>query len=39
MSIGYSGPAGDKQEFSIFESLTVRIRQPQAICVLKERAS
>ena len=36
MSIGYVGPAGSKQEFTISESLTVRIRQPQAICVLKE---
>lgn len=36
MSIGYVGPAGAKQEFTISESLTVRIRQPQAICVLKE---
>ncbi len=34
MSIGYIGPAGDQQEFSLSESLTVRIRQPQAICVL-----
>jgi len=36
MSIGYVGPAGEKQEFTISESLTVRIRQPQAICILKE---
>ena len=35
MSIGYTGPAGDRQEFSISESLTVRIRQPGAICVLE----
>jgi uncharacterized linocin/CFP29 family protein len=34
MSIGYIGPAGDQQEFSLSESLTVRIRQPGAICVL-----
>jgi uncharacterized linocin/CFP29 family protein len=34
MNIGYIGPAGDKHEFSISESLTVRIRQPQAICIL-----
>jgi uncharacterized linocin/CFP29 family protein len=34
MSIGYIGPAGDQQEFSLSESLTVRIRQPAAICVL-----
>jgi uncharacterized linocin/CFP29 family protein len=36
MSVGYIGPAGAQQEFTISESLTVRIRQPQAICVLKE---
>ena len=36
MAIGYIGPAGDELEFSITESLAVRIRQPQAICVLKE---
>jgi uncharacterized linocin/CFP29 family protein len=36
MSIGFIGPAGDRQEFFISESLTVRIRQPQAICVLEE---
>jgi len=36
MTIGFIGPVGDKLEFSISESLTLRIRQPQAICVLKE---
>jgi uncharacterized linocin/CFP29 family protein len=36
MSIGYVGPMEAKQEFSISESLTVRIRQPEAICVLTE---
>lgn len=36
MSLGYIGPAGDKQEFTISESLTLRIRQPSAICILKE---
>jgi uncharacterized linocin/CFP29 family protein len=36
MSIGFIGPAGAKQEFTISESLALRIRQPQAICVLKE---
>jgi uncharacterized linocin/CFP29 family protein len=35
MNIGYIGPAGDKQEFSLSESLTVRVRQPGAICVLE----
>lgn len=36
MTVGYVGPAGAKQEFTVSESLTVRIRQPKAICVLKE---
>jgi uncharacterized linocin/CFP29 family protein len=36
MSIGYVGPVGAKQQFTLSESLTVRIRQPKAICVLKE---
>jgi uncharacterized linocin/CFP29 family protein len=35
MTIGFIGPARDRIEFSISESLTPRIRQPQAICVLK----
>jgi uncharacterized linocin/CFP29 family protein len=35
MTIGFIGPAGDQIEFSISESLTPRIRQPQAICALK----
>jgi uncharacterized linocin/CFP29 family protein len=35
MNIGFIGPAGDKQEFSISESLAVRIRQPKAICILE----
>jgi uncharacterized linocin/CFP29 family protein len=36
MTIGFIGPAGDKLEFSISESLVPLIRQPQAICVLSE---
>jgi uncharacterized linocin/CFP29 family protein len=36
MTIGFIGPAGDKLEFSISESLVPLIRQPGAICVLKE---
>lgn len=36
MNLGYIGPMGDKHEFTISESLTLRIRQPRAICVLKE---
>jgi uncharacterized linocin/CFP29 family protein len=35
MSIGYIGPAGDRQEFTISESLAVRIQQPRAICALE----
>jgi len=36
MTIGFVGPAGDQIEFTISESLVPRIRQPQAICVLKD---
>lgn len=36
MNVGYVGPMGDKQEFLVSESLTLRIRRPSAICVLKE---
>lgn len=36
MSVGYIGPAGANQEFMVSESLTVRINQPQALCVLQE---
>jgi uncharacterized linocin/CFP29 family protein len=36
LSVGYVGPAGSGHEFSISESLTLLIREPQGICVLKE---
>lgn len=36
MAIGFIGPVEGKLEFSISESLAPLIRQPQAICVLKE---
>ena len=36
MTIGFIGPSGEEIEFSISESLAPLIRQPQAICVLKE---
>jgi uncharacterized linocin/CFP29 family protein len=36
MTIGFIGPAGEEIEFSISESLAPLIRQPQAVCVLKE---
>jgi len=35
LSLGFIGPAGDKVEFFIAESLALRIRVPEAICVLK----
>jgi uncharacterized linocin/CFP29 family protein len=35
MAIGFIGPAGEEIEFSISESLALRVRQPQAICALK----
>ena len=35
MTIGFIGPAGDEVEFSISESLTVRIRHPQALVILE----
>jgi uncharacterized linocin/CFP29 family protein len=35
MTIGFIGPAEEKLEFSISESLVPFIRQPQAICILK----
>jgi uncharacterized linocin/CFP29 family protein len=35
MTIGFIGPAGEEMEFSISESVVLRIHQPQAICVLK----
>jgi uncharacterized linocin/CFP29 family protein len=34
MTIGFVGPAGDEIEFTISESMAVRIHRPQAICVL-----
>jgi uncharacterized linocin/CFP29 family protein len=36
MTIGFIGPTGEEIEFSISESLAPLIRQPQAVCVLKE---
>jgi uncharacterized linocin/CFP29 family protein len=36
MSVGYIGPTGAKQKFVVSESLTVRIHQPQALCILHE---
>jgi uncharacterized linocin/CFP29 family protein len=35
MSIGFVGPVGGEFEFSVSESLAVRVRQPRAICVLQ----
>jgi len=36
MAMGFIGPAGERLEFSISESLTPYIRQPKALCLLKE---
>ncbi len=36
MAIGFIGPVEEKLEFSISESLALLVRQPPAICVLKE---
>ena len=36
MTIGFIGPAGEGIEFSITESLALRIQQPQAVCTLKD---
>ena len=36
MTIGFIGPAGEKLEFSISESLAPLIRQPKAICAVKK---
>jgi uncharacterized linocin/CFP29 family protein len=35
MTIGFIGPAGSEVEFSLSESLTVRVRHPQAVCILE----
>lgn len=37
MNLGYIGPAGDRQEFVVSESLTVRIQRPDAICILTDK--
>jgi len=36
MAIGFIGPLGERLEFSISETLTPFIRQPKAICLLKD---
>jgi uncharacterized linocin/CFP29 family protein len=36
MSAGFIGPVSERLEFSITESLTPYVRQPKALCVLKE---
>jgi hypothetical protein len=35
MMIGFIGPSGGELEFSISESLALRVRQPKSICVLE----
>jgi uncharacterized linocin/CFP29 family protein len=36
MTVGFVGPSGERLEFTVSESLTPYIRQPKAICLLKE---
>jgi uncharacterized linocin/CFP29 family protein len=36
MALGYIGPASERIEFSITETLTPYIKQPKALCILKE---
>jgi uncharacterized linocin/CFP29 family protein len=36
MAVGFIGPQSERLEFSISETVTPYIRQPKAICVLKE---
>jgi uncharacterized linocin/CFP29 family protein len=36
MAVGFIGPAGERLEFSISESLIPYVRQPKALCLLKE---
>jgi uncharacterized linocin/CFP29 family protein len=36
MSVGFIGPAGERLEFSVSESLVPYVRQPRALCLLKE---
>jgi len=37
MTVGFIGPVGGDLEFSVSESLALMVRQPAAICVLKEK--
>lgn len=37
LMVGFIGPAGDVFEFTVSESLALRIKQPKAICVLKTK--
>jgi len=36
MTVGFIGPEGERLEFNVSESLTPYIRQPKAICLLRE---
>jgi uncharacterized linocin/CFP29 family protein len=36
MSVGFIGPVSERLEFSVTESLTPYIKQPKALCLLKE---
>jgi uncharacterized linocin/CFP29 family protein len=35
LTVGFVGPGGDHMEFFVSESLALRVRRPQSICVLK----
>ncbi|MGC9529816.1 MAG: family 1 encapsulin nanocompartment shell protein [Candidatus Bipolaricaulaceae bacterium] len=35
LSVGFIGPAGDRLEFTVSETLALVLRQPAAVCVLK----
>jgi len=34
MTVGFIGPASDRMEFFVVESLALRIRRPDAVCML-----
>ena len=36
MTVGFTGPADENLEFTVSESLVPFIREPRALCVLKE---
>jgi uncharacterized linocin/CFP29 family protein len=36
MTVGFVGPVGERLEFTVSESLTPYVRQPKALCLLKD---